>query len=86
MTLDELTGSLNHLTLIFKKEAVYNGDEIQEAFEKASKILTGYIDDPKIVKNLKIYNKDAPKKTDTIHGTTMDLSIMDSKIMNMAQK
>jgi hypothetical protein len=26
--IDELTGSLNHLTLIYKKEAIYNGDEI----------------------------------------------------------
>ena len=26
--IDELTGRLNHLTLIYKKEAVYNGDEI----------------------------------------------------------
>ena len=50
--IDELTGSLNHLTLIYKKEAVYNGNEIQEAFEKASKILTGYIDEPKLVKEL----------------------------------
>ena len=26
--IDELTGSLNHLTLIYKKEAIYNADEI----------------------------------------------------------
>lgn len=76
--IDELTGCLNHLTLIYKKEGVYNGDEIQDAFEKASKILTGYIDDPKIVKNLKTYNKDAQKKPEL---TTMDLSILDSKLI-----
>lgn len=66
------------MTLIYKKEGVYNGDEIQDAFEKASKILTGYIDDPKIVKNLKTYNKDAQKKPEL---TTMDLSILDSKLI-----
>ena len=48
--IDELTGSLNHLTLIHKKEAIYTASEIQEAFEKASRILTGYIDEPNLVK------------------------------------
>ena len=70
------------MTLIYKKEGVYNGDEIQEAFEKASKILTGYIDDPKIVKSLKTYNKDIAQKKQEL--ATMDLSILDSKLITQA--
>lgn len=75
--IDELTGSLNHLTLIYKKEAVYTGDEIQDAFEKASKILTGYIDDPKVVKELKSFNKGPPVS----ELKRMDLKLLDSRIL-----
>lgn len=48
--INELSGSLNILTLIYKKEAIYNAIEVQEAFEKASKLLTGFIDEPNLVK------------------------------------
>lgn len=48
--INELSGSLNILTLIYKKEAIYNATEVQEAFEKASKLLTGFIDEPNLVK------------------------------------
>lgn len=80
--IDELTGSLNHLTLIYKKEAVYTGDEIQDAFEKASRILTGYIDEPKAVKELKSFNRGPP----TSDLKRMDLKVLDTKILQHIQK